>query len=161
MPTNATLRPKTKGPMVFRSLVKAKWMQHIHKTERERWGSKRTHTLSSHNHLHSRFLKSSHISVTIATLLCLPLLFIPAFLFKSISRSRLFSLVNITETLRLALCSSSFGVAHRKGALAPQRLWGWKSWAEVSTRRFLTPRSVKMLRAIAAFRCRKKCPNFS
>lgn len=34
---------------------------------------------SHHHHLHSRFLKSSHISVTIATLLCLPLFFTPAF----------------------------------------------------------------------------------
>lgn len=55
------------------------------------------------------------------------------------------------EPLRLALCSSSFGVAQRKGALAPQGLWGVeKSWSEVSTRRFPTPRTVKMLGEIAA-----------
>lgn len=53
----------------------------VSETERDRCGRKRTHTdtHSSHHHLHSRFLKSSHISVTIATLLCLPLFFIPAF----------------------------------------------------------------------------------
>lgn len=55
------------------SLAKAKWIRStcICESERERCGRKRTHTdtHSSHHHLHSRFLKSSHISVTIATLL--------------------------------------------------------------------------------------------
>lgn len=88
MPRNATLRPKKRKELLaFRSSVKAKGIQHIHnicKTETERWRRKKrthTHMHSSHHHLHSRFLKSSHISVTIATLLCLPVFFVPVFFF--------------------------------------------------------------------------------
>lgn len=80
----------------------------------------RTHTdtHSSHHHLHSRFLKSSHISVTMATLLRLPLFFVPAFFFlkkkKSITPSLFCSLspVNITETPRL---TPSFGASRGRG----------------------------------------------
>lgn len=104
-------------------------------TERDRCGRKRTHTdtHSSHHHLHSRFLKSSHISVTIATLLCLPLFFIPAFFFplkKNPSLPLSLSLVNITETPRLALHllaqrgEGGRGTAHISEGVVKKPGWG-------------------------------------
>lgn len=74
-------------------------------------GKEHTDTHSSHHHLHSRFLKSSHISVTIATLLSPSLFhscFFSLFFFlkeKKIHHSLSYSLslVNITETPRPAL----------------------------------------------------------
>lgn len=96
------VRPGT--PPWGRRCLRPRWKQNgirrarICKSERERCGRKRTQadTHSSHHHLHSRFLKSSHISVTIATLLCL--LFHSCFFFfpplkkKSISPSLILSL---------------------------------------------------------------------
>lgn len=128
--------------MAFQSSVKSKGIQHIHnicKTERERRGGKKKHTHthihSSHHHLHSRFLKSSHISVTIATPPLSPSLFrscVFFFLFFfltppirpfSLSLSLVADSKYNCEPLRLALCSSSFGVPQRRGALAQQSLF--------------------------------------
>lgn len=93
----------------------------VSETERDRCGRKRTHTdtHSSHHHLHSRFLKSSHISVTIATLLCLPLFFIPAFFPSPLKKKNpslplLFSLSSKYNRDPEAR-SSSFGAAWRRG----------------------------------------------
>lgn len=109
---------------------------------------------SSHHHLHSRFLKSSHISVTIATILspsrfrcCLFLFFNPSHLSLSLSLST----VNITEPPQA--CSVLFMFWHSTEKRGLFGGWGEqkKSWSEVSTRRFLTPRTVKMLSRDSSF----------
>ena len=88
-----------------------------------------THIHSSHHHLHSRFLKSSHISVTMATPPLSPSLFRSCVFFSSSfffnpSHPPLLSLLSFVadskyncEPLRLALCSSSFGVPQKKKGL--------------------------------------------
>lgn len=96
-------------------------------------GKERIQTHSSHHHLHSRFLKSSHISVTIATLLCLPLFHSCFFSLKkkkkihhSLSYSP--SLVNITETPRLALHLLAEGGEGGRGAAQISEGGGEKAW---------------------------------
>ena len=136
-------KKKKKELMAFQSSVTSKGIQHIHnicKTERERRGGKKTHT-QTHTHTlisppptfkvfeeqpYFRY-HSNPSSVSLSfSFLCFF-----SFFFLNPSHPPLLSLVADSkyncEPLRLALCSSSFGVPQRRGALAQQSLfflWG-------------------------------------